>query len=219
MSSAAECVFATAELLDQILKDVNPSDIFVFQRVNKTFRQTIHRTSHLRQRRLARICHTNAESNAAGEVRADWALLFASRFFLSFLVLEPFIFQRCSVLTDPLEQQPMLHLQYSYIPRSAIASRLWTSERAYPHTANIAMRRGSKMYEVSPSWAGVWLPDAVIRISLHVYRHEHKHNYTETTQLDREQAEMRSVAMALDTLAQKSERQWASGKIWGEWTI
>ena len=41
MASAAEIVFGIPELLDQIIKDVYPSDIFVFQRNNRTFRQTI----------------------------------------------------------------------------------------------------------------------------------------------------------------------------------
>jgi len=38
-------------------------------------------------------------------------------------------------------------------------------------------------------------------------------------QLDKDKAEMYSVAMALDTLAKRSESKWSSGDIVGEWTI
>jgi len=87
MTSTAETVFGIPELLDQILKDVYASDIFVFQRVNRRFCQTIQRTSHVRPRRLARVFDPDAAQSRHGEVQADFSLLFASRFFLSFLNL------------------------------------------------------------------------------------------------------------------------------------
>jgi hypothetical protein len=218
MASAAEIVFGIPELLDQILKDVYPSDIFVLQRTNKTFHQTVLRTSHVRPRRSARICDPEVAQDADGEITVEFDLLFASRFFISFLFLDPFVLAGCSALVVP-GRQPVLHLQYSYTPVSATARRLWPSDRAYPHTKKVVMRRGDKIYEISPSWAYVWLPDAVVRISLKVYRHEHKHAYTETMQREPDKAEMRSVAMALDTLATRSESRWSSGQIVGEWTM
>jgi len=218
MASAAEIVFGIPELLDQILKDVYPSDIFVLQRTNKTFRETILRTSHVRPRRLARICDPEAAQDADGETKVEFNLLFTSRFFISFLFLNPFVFAGCSALAI-LGQHPVLHLQYSYTPISVTARRLWPSDRAYPHTKQVVMRKGDKMYEISPSWAYVWLPNAIVRISLKVYRHEHKYAYTETMQLEPDKAEMRSVAIALDTLAKRSESRWSSGRIVGEWTM
>jgi hypothetical protein len=218
MASAAETVFGIPELLDQILKDVWPSDIFVLQRTSRTFRQTILRTSHVRPRRLARIRDSGAGKDADGEIKVDLNLLFASRFFLSFLFLDPFVLTNHTALVTP-GQRPILHLQYFYTPVSATARRLWPSGCAHPHGSNIVMRKGDKMYDISPSWAYVWLPDAVVHISLRIYRHEHKHVYTETMQLEPDNAEMHSVAMALDTLAKKNESRWSSGKIVGEWTI
>ncbi|KAM0707115.1 hypothetical protein Q7P35_006446 [Cladosporium inversicolor] len=219
MISAVETVFGIPELLDQILKDVYPSDIFVLQRTNKIFRQTILRTSHVRPRRLARICDPEAAQDAAGEIKVDFSLLFASRFFLSFLFLDPFTLANCSALIIP-GHRPILHLQYLYIPTgSTTARRLWLADTAYSHTKNIAMRKGDQLYNISPSWAYVWLPDAAIRISLKVYRHKRKHAYTETMQLEPDKAEMRSVAMALGILATRSESRWSSGQVVGEETI
>lgn len=68
MASAAEIVFGIPELLDQILKDVYPSDIFVFQRTNKIFRETIPRTSHVRPRKFAHVCDPDASQDADREV-------------------------------------------------------------------------------------------------------------------------------------------------------
>jgi hypothetical protein len=218
MASAAEIVFGIPELLDQILKDVYPSDIFVLQRTNKTFRATIPRTSHVRPRRLARICDPDAVQDADEEIKVDFNLLFASRFFLSFLFLEPFTLMDCTALVIP-GQRPVLHLQYIYTPASATARRLWPSDRVYPHTKNVVLRKGNKTYEISPSWAYVWLPDAAIRISLRVYRNEHKHAYTETMRLEPDKAEMYSVATALHTLATRSESRWSSGQTVGDWTV
>jgi hypothetical protein len=218
MASAAETVFGIPELLDQILKDVYPSDIFVLQRTNRTFRQTIPRTSHVRPRRLARIHDSGASEDASGEIEVDLELLFASRFFLSFLFLDPFVLTDHTALVIPGER-PILHLQYFYTPVSATARRLWRSDGAYPHAKNVVMRKGDKMYDISPSWAYVWLPNAVIHISLKVYRHEYKHAYIETMQLEPDKAEMHSVAMALNTLATRSESKWSSGQIVGKWTM
>jgi hypothetical protein len=75
------------------------------------------------------------------------------------------------------------------------------------------------MYGISPSWAYVWLPDAVVRISLRVYRHDHKYAYTETMQLEQDKAEMHSMAMVLHTLATSSESTWSPDQVVGEWTI
>ena len=218
MASAAETVFGIPELLDQILKDVWPSDIFVLQRTSRTFRQTILRTSHVRPRRLTRIRDSGATQDADGEIKVDLNLLFKSRFFLSFLFLDPFVLTDHTALMIP-GQRPFLHLQYFYTPVSVTARRLWPSDRKYPRANNVVMRKGDRMYDISPSWAYVWLPDAVVNISLRVYRHEHKHAYTETMQLEPDKAEMHSVAMALDTLATRNESRWSSGQIVGEWTI
>ena len=211
MASAAEIVFGIPELLDQIIKDVYPSDIFLFQRTNRTFRQTIPRTSHVRPRRSARIYNSGAAQDADGEIKVDFNLLFASRFFLSFLFLDPFVLTDCSALVVP-GQHPILRLQYFYIPVSATARRLWPSDSVYPHAKSVAMRRGDKLYQISPSWAHVWLLDAVVRVSLKVYRHEHKHAYTETMQLKQDKAEMHSVATALNILATRSESNGFQGR-------
>jgi hypothetical protein len=213
MSSAVETVFGIPELLDQILKDVGASDIFIFQRINKTFRQTICRTSHTWPRRLMRFHNPYMEPDSDGEVLADCNKLFASPRFLCFLYLEPSKLERCTILGHP-EKYPTLHLRYSYLPRSAISRRIWPLERVYPHEVGIKMRRWEKAYEVTPSWAHVWLPHTTIRISLKVYRHEHKHQYTETMQLDKDKAEMCSVAMALDTLVARSERRGVRERSW-----
>lgn len=218
MTSAAETVFGIPELLDQILKNVYPSDIFELQRTNMTFRQTIPRTSHVRPRRLARICDPEAAQDAAGEIKVDFSLLFAFRFFLSFLFLDPFTLADCSALVNP-GQRPILHLQYLYAPVSAGARRLWLSDRLQPYTKNIAMRKGDRLYGISPSWAYVWLPDAVIRISLKVYRHKYKPAYTETMQLEPDKAEMHSVATALCTLATSSKGKLPSDQAMRTWTI
>lgn len=219
MTSAAETVFGIPELLDQILKDVYPSDIFVFQRTNKIFRQTIPRTSHVRPRRLARICEPEAVQDAAGEIKVDFSLLFASRFFLSFLFLDPFTLADCSALMIPAHR-PVLHLQYLYIPAvSTTARRLCLADAAYSRTKNITMRKGDKLYNISPSWAYVWLPDSTIRISLKVYRHKRKRAYTETMQLEPDKAEMHSVAMALGTLAMRCESRLSLDQAIGKWTI
>ncbi|GAB7322629.1 hypothetical protein MBLNU13_g03538t1 [Cladosporium sp. NU13] len=218
MPSAADTVFDFPELLDQILKDVYPSDIFVLQRTNRTFRQTILRTSHLRPRRLARNRDSSAKEDADGEIQVNLNLLFASRFFLSFLFLDPFVLTNHTALVIP-GQRAILHLRYFYTPASATARRLWPSDRKHPYANNVVMRKGDKMYDIAPSWAYVWLPDAVVHISLRVYRHKRKHAYTETMQLESEKAEMHSVPMALDALATRSESKWSSGKIVGNWTI
>jgi hypothetical protein len=141
--------------------------------------------------------------------------LFTCRSFKSFLFLEPFVFLHCSVVTRPWEQQPVLELAYSYTPRNAPARLLSSMDRAYDNTGSIAMRRGNKAYEVSPLWANVWLPDVPVRVCLQIYRDEHKYTHTEATQLEKCKAEMRSVAMALHSLASKNERKWCSNKTVG----
>ena len=218
MASAAETVFGIPELLDQILKDVYPSDIFVLQRTNRSFRQTILRTPRVRPRRLARIRNSGAAEDADEEIKVDLDLLLASKFFLSFLSLDPFVLADHIALVTP-GQRPTLHLQYFYNAVSATARRLWRSNREYSHANNVVMRKGDKMYDISPSWAHVWLPDAVVPISLKIYRHEHKYAYTETMQLEPDKAEMHSVATALDTLATRNESRWSPGQLVGEWTI
>jgi hypothetical protein len=214
MSSAVESVFQIPELMDQILKDVDLMEIFTLQRVNRSFCQTILKTSHVRPRRLTRFHNPGSEPDSNGEVSVDYDMLFACRLFGAFLYLEPFREERCTVI-DHSGQYPILHMQFSYTPRSATGRLLWE----YPHGTNVAARHPKKSFEVSPSWAQVWLPHVAIRISLRVYRHEHKHHYTGTMQLDKDKAEMYSVSMALDTLAKRSESKWSSGDIVGEWTI
>jgi hypothetical protein len=88
-------------------------------------------------------------------------------------------------------------------------------DRAYHNTGSIAMRPGNKAYEVSPLWANVWLPDVPVRVCLQIYWDEHKYTHTEATQLEKCKAEMRSVAMALHSLASKNERKWCSNKTVG----
>jgi hypothetical protein len=218
MVSAAEIVFGIPELLDQILKDVYASDIFVLQRTNKTFHQTILKTSYVRPRRLAHICDPEAAQDADGETKVDFDLLFSSRFFLSFLFLDPFTLMDCTALWIP-GQRPVLHLQYIYTKASATARRPWRSDRADAQAKNVVMRKGDKMFGISPSWAYIWLPNAVVRISLRVYQHDHKYAYTETMQLEQDKAEMHSVAMVLHTLATSSESTWPPDQVVGEWTI
>jgi hypothetical protein len=150
MALTAQTVFGIPELLDQILKDVYTSDVFVFQRTNKTFRETIPGTSHVRPRKLARMCDIDAVQNADGEIKVDFNLLFASRFFLSFLFFDPFTLMDCTALAIP-GQRPILQLQYIHTPVSATARRLLPSDRAYLHTKNVVLRKGNKMYEIPPS--------------------------------------------------------------------
>ena len=138
MAPAAETVFGIPELLDQILKDVYPSNIFVLQRTNRTLRQIILRTSHVRPRRLAHIRDSGATEDADGEVEVDLNPLFASRFFSSFLFLDPFVLTYHTALVIP-GQRPVLHLQYFYTPVSVTARRLWPSDRKYPHANNVVM--------------------------------------------------------------------------------
>jgi hypothetical protein len=216
MSSAAERVFGIPEMLDQILEDVNHTDVFIFQRINKASRQNILDTPRLKQRLLSRIpIEPKTNQDAPDEILVDMDSLFTCRSFKSFLFLEPFVFLHCSVVTRPWEKQPILELAYSYTPRNAPARLLSSMDRAYHNTGSIAMRRGNKAYEVSPLWAKVWLPNAPVRVCLQIYRDEHKYTYTEATQLEEGKAEMRSVAMALHSLASENERKWFSNKTVG----
>jgi len=208
MGPAAERVFGIPELLDQIFEDVNFTDLFILQRVNKTVRQHVLKTPRLQQRLSSRLPDPKTEADESGEVHVDLNTLFASRSCLSFLFLEPFVFQHCSVVTRPWEKCPILELEYSYTPRSAPASILSPSDRMYHDHGTIAMRRGYQFFAVSPSWAKVWLPNAPVRVCIKIYRDEHQYAFTEATMLDSDKAEMQSLAIALHELASGHERKW-----------
>lgn len=209
MSSAAEYVFYTVELLEQVLYGLDIEDILIFQRINKAFRENILRTRALRRRASYGLSHQRGVISFDCIFGLSWPNYRGN--YDRFLCLEPFKLSDGMCLRACTDL-PKIFLEYDYTPRSTKGSLPCPSDCEYPDTgskANIGVWRGEKLYEKSQSWTNIWLPCAAVEIILHYWLGAHS-SYTQTKVLESDKANIHSIAECLEDLAKESEKAWAS---------
>jgi hypothetical protein len=210
-TSSSDLVFALPELMEQILNHVDTEDLFIFLRISKTFRHSILGTTHLRRRYKARLPDPRKRKEPTNTIYIMSPLLVASWDYLGFTFLVPLSLDRREIATRPGHLEPFIRLEYSYTLGS-LNDVYWDGVPGR-ELGSLAMRRGDRYYKITPGWANVWLPNAVVYVRLRVYRYGGVYVDSKVMRLEAHRAEMLSLAMTLQGFVWQAEGEFSSRKV------